>query len=102
KTNPVAYDPPVSDPSELATRDVTPPPGSPVQPYKLQAEPARTLNNLVGVPIVYVTAEKSGRAQGPAIVAFLKQAGCDAEALQMKDRGILVNCHFMMFENHRR
>jgi len=26
-------------------------------------------------PIVYVTAEKSGRTQGPACVAFLKQAG---------------------------
>ena len=99
---PVAYDPPVSDPSELATRDVTPPPGSPVQPYKLQAEPARTLRNLVGIPIVYVTAERSGRTQGPAVVAFLKQAGCDAEDLQLKDRGILGNGHFMMFENNRR
>jgi pimeloyl-ACP methyl ester carboxylesterase len=101
-THPVAYDPPVSDPSELATREVTPPPGSPVQPYTLQAEPARKLKNLVGIPIVYITAEKSGRTQGPAIVAFLKQAGCDAEDLQLKDRGILGNGHFMMFENNRR
>jgi len=99
---PVAYDPPVSDPSELATRDVTPAPGSPAQPYKLQAEPARRLKNLVGIPIAYVTGEKSGRTQGPAVVAFLKQAGCDAEDLQLKDRGILGNGHFMMFENNRR
>ena len=63
---------------------------------------ARTLKNLVGIPIVYVTAEKSGRTQGPAVVAFLKQAGCDAEDLQLKDRGILGNGHFMMFESNRR
>ena len=35
-------------------------------------------------------------------MAFLKQAGCDAEDLQLKDRGILGNGHFMMFENNRR
>jgi pimeloyl-ACP methyl ester carboxylesterase len=99
---PVTYDPPVLDPNELETRDVHPPAGSAVQPYKLQAEPARKLKNLEGIPIVYVTAERSGRTQGPAVVAFLKQAGCDAEDLQLKDRGILGNSHFMMFENNRR
>jgi pimeloyl-ACP methyl ester carboxylesterase len=98
---PVAYDPPVSDPSELATREVTTP-GSPAQPYTLQAEPARRLRNLAGIPIVYLTAESSGRTQGPAVVAFLKQAGCDAEDLQLKERGIRGNGHFMMFENNRR
>jgi len=99
---PIAYDPPVSDPKELTTRDVIPPPESAVQPYRLQTDPPRTLKNLQRMPIVYVTAEKSGRTQGPAVVAFLKQAGCDAEELQLKDRGILGNGHFMMFENNRR
>src|SRR5258707_8688742 len=60
------------------------------------------LKNLVGIPIVYVTAEKSGRTQGPAVMALLKQAGCDAEDLQLKDRGIFGNGHFMMLENNRR
>ena len=36
------------------------------------------------------------------VVAFLKQAGCDAEDLQLKDRGIFGNGHFMMIENNRR
>jgi pimeloyl-ACP methyl ester carboxylesterase len=80
---PIAYDPPVSDPSQIA------------------AAP-RKLKNLVGIPILFVTAERSGRTQGPAVVAFLKQAGCDAEDLQLKDRGILGNGHFMMLENNRR
>ena len=74
---PVAYDPPVSDPSELATRDVTPPPGSPVQPYKLQAEPARTLRNLVGIPIVYVTAEQQ-RERELAVARHGREVGTNA------------------------
>jgi pimeloyl-ACP methyl ester carboxylesterase len=58
--------------------------------------------NLQGIPIVYVTAEQSGRTQGPALIAALRQAGCDADDLQLKDRGILGNSHFMMLENNRR
>jgi pimeloyl-ACP methyl ester carboxylesterase len=97
---PVTYDPPVSDPKELATRDVA---ASGITPaYKLQAEPARKLANLQGIPIVMVTAESSGRTQGPPVVAFLKQAGCDAEELQLKDKGILGNGHFMMLETNNR
>jgi pimeloyl-ACP methyl ester carboxylesterase len=99
---PLTFDPPASDPKEMATRDVTPPPGSPLQPYTLQADPARKLTNLLRIPIVVVTAEKSGRVQGAAAVAFLKQAGCDAEELLLKDRGVLGNGHFMMIENNRR
>jgi hypothetical protein len=49
-----------------------------------------------------VTAESSGRTQGPAVVAFLKQAGCNAVDFQLKDRGILGNGHFMMLETNRR
>jgi hypothetical protein len=35
-------------------------------------------------------------------VAFLKQAGVDAEEFNLKDKGILGNGHFMMLENNRR
>ena len=96
---PLAFDPPVSDPKELRTMDVNPPAGV---PYKLQAEPVRKLKNLQGIPIVFVTAEQSGRTMGPGVVAFLKQAGCDAEELQLKDKGIQGNGHFMMLEKNRR
>jgi len=64
--------------------------------------PFETLTHLPRIPILYVTGEKSGRTQGPTIVASLKQAGCNAEDLQLKDRGILGNGHFMMFESNRR
>ena len=79
---PLAYDPPVSDPKELVTQEV----GG----YKLQAEPARKLKNLQDIPILFVTAERSGRTQGPQVVAFLKQAGCDAEDCQLKDKASLA------------
>ena len=94
---PLAYDPPVSDPKEIATRDVS----SAAGPYKLQAEPARKLKNLQNIPIIYVTGERSGR-NGEPVVAFLKQAGCNAEDFQLKQRGVLGNGHFMMIENNRR
>ncbi|MGA2882252.1 MAG: alpha/beta fold hydrolase [Bryobacteraceae bacterium] len=97
---PLAYDPPVSDPKEIVTRDVA---ASGITPaYKLQADPARKLKNLQGIPIVMVTAASSGRTQGPPVVAFLKQSGCDAEELQLKDKEILGNGHFMMLETNNR
>ena len=99
---PLAFDPPVSDAKELETVTVNPPEASGMQPYKLQAEPARKLKNLQGIPIAYVTAESSGRTQGPAVVGFLKQAGCNAVDFQLKDHGILGNGHFMMLETNRR
>jgi len=96
---PAVYDPPIADPKELATKDVT---GANGQTYKLQADGnVRKLKNLQGIPIVYVTAERSGR-NGEAHVAFLKQAGCDAEDLPLKSRGILGNGHFMMLEANRK
>ena len=88
------YDPPVSDAKELTTKDVN--------GYKLQADGnVHKLKNLQGIPIVYVTAERSGR-NGEGHVAFLKQAGCDAEDLPLKGKGILGNGHFMMLEANRK
>jgi pimeloyl-ACP methyl ester carboxylesterase len=96
---PMAYDPPVSDPSQLKTRDVTPADGA---AYKLQDGTPRKLKNLQGIPIVYVTSEMSGRTGGPGHVEFLKQAGCDAEHIALKDKGVRGNGHFMMIENNRK
>ena len=81
---PVEYDPPAFDPKEL------------------QAGAPRKLKNLAGIPIVYVTAERSGRTQGPQVVEFLNARGCQAEELRLKDKGILGNGHFMMIETNRR
>ena len=96
---PLVYDPPVSTAADLKSIDVAAANGAPA--YKLQATPARKLKNLAGVPIAYVVAERSGRNATPQ-VEFLKQAGCDATALNLKDKGILGNGHFMMLETNRK
>jgi pimeloyl-ACP methyl ester carboxylesterase len=95
---PLVYDPPANNPAQLQTRDVAGPNGT---TYKLQADPPRKLKNLLNIPTIYVVAERSGR-NGAPVVAFLKQAGVDAEEFNLKDKGIVGNGHFMMLENNRR
>jgi pimeloyl-ACP methyl ester carboxylesterase len=98
---PLVFDPPVSDASQLATRDVPAAAGLPA--YKLQADDSvHKLRNLQGIPIAFVTAESSGHLQGPEVVAFLKQAGCKADDLQLKNLGVSGNGHFMMIETNRK
>jgi len=58
--------------------------------------------NYRSFPIALVTAENSGRTGAPAAVARLKSGGCDAEDIQLKDKGLLGNGHFMMLENNRK
>ncbi len=101
--SPIAYDPPVTDPSQFVLVDRTPPPDSPrpvVSPYKLQAEPARKWKNLQGIPIAWVTSEFGGGGSPIANVAFLKQAGCTAEMLRLRDFGIFGNGNLMPLEKN--
>ena len=102
--SPVTYDPPVADARELATRDVTPAPGSGLPVYKLQAEPPRRLKNLQGIPISFVLGENSPRHKqtDPPSVEFLRQAGCSVDFIRLEERGIRGNGHFMMLETNRR
>jgi pimeloyl-ACP methyl ester carboxylesterase len=100
---PIAYDPPVTDLSQFVLVDRTPPPDSPrpvVSPYKLQAEPARKWKNLQGIPIAWVTSEFGGGGSPIANVAFLKQAGCTAEMLRLRDFGIFGNGNLMPLEKN--
>jgi pimeloyl-ACP methyl ester carboxylesterase len=97
---PLQYDPPVTDPAQFATKEVAASDGGAA--YRIQADGSvKKLKNLQGVPIAYIVAERSTRRAEP-VVAFLKQAGCDAEALNLKDKGIFGNGHFMMLEGNRK
>jgi pimeloyl-ACP methyl ester carboxylesterase len=87
---PLVYDPPVTDPSQFVMKDGIQADGS-----------VKKLKNLQGIPIAYIVAERSTRRAEP-VVAFLKQAGCDAEAFNLKDKGIFGNGHFMMIESNRK
>jgi pimeloyl-ACP methyl ester carboxylesterase len=92
---PLEMDPPVHDARDFALKDAG--------RYKLQADGSvRKFKNLQGIPMVYITADNSGREQGPWQVAMLKQGGAEIEDLRMKDKGILGNGHFMMLETNRK
>ena len=62
----------------------------------------RALDNVTGTPMLYLTAEASGRTDGPAIVAALSKSGAAAEHINLKDVGILGNGHFAMLESNRK
>lgn len=100
---PIAYDPPVNDPKQFMLVEHTPPPDSPrpiASPYKLQAEPARKWKNLRGIPIGWLTSEFGAGGSPVANVAFLKQVGCQAEMLRLRDHGILGNGNLMLMEKN--
>ena len=99
---PVAYDPPVKDPSELKTKKVESFETG-VAPHLIQQEPARKLKNLQKIPMVLVTAEASFASPGnPAALEYLKQAGCDVVELRLGRAGIRGNGHMMMVEKNNR
>lgn len=96
---PLHFDPPIEEPDQLQLVAMTPPEGG--RPYQLQAEPARRLSRLAGVPIAVVTSEASSFTfNDPSTVAFLVQAGCDVTHLPLGDHGVHGNGHFMMHEEN--
>jgi pimeloyl-ACP methyl ester carboxylesterase len=100
---PMTYEPPVTDPAQFRLVDHTEPPDSPrpvVSPYKLQAEPARKWKNLAGIPIGWLTSEFGGGGSPVTNVEFLKQVGCTAEMLRLRDYGILGNGNLMLLEKN--
>jgi pimeloyl-ACP methyl ester carboxylesterase len=101
-TIPVTFDPPVTDPAEIRTRWVAnPEPG--VSGYYLQEEPARKLPNLKNTKVVVATADASFASPGnPGLVAFLKQAGVQAEELRWGSLGMHGNGHMMFMERNSR
>jgi pimeloyl-ACP methyl ester carboxylesterase len=101
--SPITYDPPVTDPAQFKLVDRTAPPDSPrpvVSPYKMQAEPARKWKNLQGIPIGWLTTEFGGGGSPVANVEFLKQAGCSAEMVRLRDYGIVGNGNLMLLEKN--
>jgi hypothetical protein len=100
---PMTYDPPVTDVAQFKLVDTVTPTDSPrpaVSPFKLQAEPARKWKNLQGIPVGWLTSEFGGGGSAAANVAFLKQVGCSAEMLRLRDYGILGNGNLMLLEKN--
>jgi pimeloyl-ACP methyl ester carboxylesterase len=101
--SPMTYDPPVTDPTQFQLVDHPLPPDSPrplIGSYKLQAEPAHKWKNLRGIPIGWLTSEFGGGGSPISNVAFLKQVGCDAEMVRLRDYGIVGNGNLMLLEKN--
>lgn len=99
---PLTYEPPVEEgPVPLATREIERGEGGGGPAWKLQAEPARRLVNLVGVPVVVVTAEASYHAEyDRCTVMFLEQAGVGVDWLRLEEEGLRGNGHLMFLEKN--
>lgn len=97
---PVGYEPPAGDPAELR-RELLPAPEPGLADAYVQADPARQIPGLRGLPVAVVTAEASRFAQfGHAVAAFLRQAGADVTDLRLAGHGIHGNGHLMMLERN--
>jgi pimeloyl-ACP methyl ester carboxylesterase len=100
---PMTYEPAVTDVSQFKLVDRTEPPDSPrpvPASYKLQAEPAHQWKNLKGIPIGWMTSEYGGGGSPVANVEFLKQVGCTAEMVRLRDYGILGNGNLMLLDKN--
>jgi pimeloyl-ACP methyl ester carboxylesterase len=92
---PMTFDPPAASPEELQQE--------PAGTWTLQAEPARKLPELAGIPIAIVEAEASLFAHSSAATAaFLEQAGCRVDRIVLAEHGVHGNGHLMMLERNSR
>ena len=98
---PIAYEPAVSDPSELsfAREETTDSPDH--ARCWLQAEPARELAHFENTPILVMEAESSFYAAfNHCTVKYLEQAGVTPHYIRLQDTGISGNGHMMMSEKN--
>jgi pimeloyl-ACP methyl ester carboxylesterase len=97
---PMTYDPPVKNPAELK-RELKRSNNPNFKDCYIQAEPARQLVNLKGIPMLLIASEASWLAQtNHGIHEYLAQAGASIEHLRLEDAGIRGNGHMMMSEKN--
>jgi pimeloyl-ACP methyl ester carboxylesterase len=98
---PLAYDPPLKRGQQLKfVRQARPDAPDLVRGW-LQAEPARRLPNLAGIPILILVAEASYHAAyDHCTAAYLTQAGVPNTFIRLEDIGIRGNGHMMMLEKN--
>jgi pimeloyl-ACP methyl ester carboxylesterase len=97
----ITYDPPAETPSDLKLVRQEQADGPGLVRCFLQAEPARQLPRLRGIPILIVTSESSYHAPYDHCTAkYLEQAGAKNTFVRLGDHGTRGNGHMMMLENN--
>ncbi len=98
--NPMECLPAAASPSQLRLNTrVAPRPG--LSPCLVQSDPPVQFKNLLGLPVLLVTAERSPSARfDHGTVDFMQQAGVAVEHLRLEEVGLLGNGHMMMLERN--
>ena len=98
---PLSYDPPAGSPDELKLVRQDAPDGPGLVRCFMQAEPARKLPKLAGIPILIVLSEASIHAPYDHCTSkWLTQAGVKNTFVRLEDVGIKGNGHEMMIEKN--
>ena len=98
---PLTYEPAPEDVKKPLRWQVMPSDREGLLECVLQAEPARKLLNLAKVPILIDTGEASYHAQyDHCFIKFLKQAGVEAEHLELGKVGLHGNGHLQFMERN--
>jgi pimeloyl-ACP methyl ester carboxylesterase len=98
---PLAYEPPITHPSQLNPALQAEADGPNLTRCYAQADPPRKLANLQNIPIVVIAAESSYHAVYDHCTArYLKQASVPAEFVRLEEVGIRGNGHMLMIEKN--
>ncbi|KAI9710484.1 MAG: hypothetical protein M1820_002620 [Bogoriella megaspora] len=98
---PIAYNPPVQDPTTDLQFQSVPSAGYGLVDCYEQASPVRQLSNLSQVPMLVVTSEASFHAQYDYCTAkYLKQGGVDVQYFNLSQAGFHGNAHFVFMEKN--
>lgn len=98
---PLTYDPPLPPSERLAVVCEKEPQDTGLVRCWRQAEPARRLVNLAGIPVVILQGEASYHAPYDHCTSqWLTQAGVNNDFIRLSDRGIRGNGHMMMIEQN--
>ena len=100
---PLTFDPPAGSPSELKMVRQEKPDSPELLRCWLQAEPARQLLRMKGVPIAIVSGEASFRATMDHCTSkFLTQSGVKNTHIRLENENVHGNGHMMMLEKNSR
>ena len=98
---PMTYDPPVKAANELRKIHEEMADGPDLAPCWRQADPARKLPNLMGIPILILTAEASYHSVYDHCTSkYLTQAGVKNTLVRLETVGIHGNGHMLMLEKN--
>lgn len=98
---PMTYDPPIKEAKQLSVVQQATADGPNLERCRLQAEPARKLPNLGGIPILIIATESSYHAVYDHCTAkYLAQAGVPNTFVRLEEVGIRGNGHMLMIEKN--